>query len=156
MSDETKDGLWKKLGLIKEGMNRVRTLAAEHQWEKARELLRRQEQDCRQFARWIELQYRRPFEPDELTQQCCKTLVELKELTDELQQSFGQRREELIESLSQLNEQDRANRQYQGLKPEISLKGSSANKAHQANGTGSARPNGLSGMWSPRRLALYS
>jgi hypothetical protein len=156
MSNDMKADLWKKLQLITEGMNRTRVLAEARRWEEARDLLHNQEQACRQFARLVELRFESSVEPDELTQQFCQTLLELQGLIDELQQSFGQRREDLLVSLGQLNEQHRVTKQYQGSTPEISREGWSARKAQLTEGNGSSKPNRLSGVWSPRRLALYS
>lgn len=155
MAKDMKDDLWQKLESINEAMGRVRSLTVDEQWDEAQELLQEQEKECRQFTRWLEGRLSASQEPDETVRHCCHTLQSLQALVVELQGSFSRRRGELLESLADLNEQDRAAKRYGGPNQEASGPVKPEHEAHQVGAVGSSRSNGASASWSPRRLALY-
>jgi hypothetical protein len=156
MAEGFKRDLWKRLELLNEGMSRVRALADAHQWEEAQELLRHQEQACRQFARLLSERLKGSVEPEETAHQYRQALEGIQGLVVGLQESFGQRRVELLESLANLNRQESVTKEYGGSQIGLDGPASSANQAKEALDQGGYRPNGLSATWSPRRLAQYS
>lgn len=156
MGETVKADLWERLKLIEDGMSRVRAFADAQRWKEAQETLRRQEQACRRFACLLSEQPRSSASPDEMTQRYRQTLESLQCLVAELRESFEQRREELLKSLARLNEKERVAKEYGGSQVALNGATSPAGKARVAGGQGGFKPNGLSGTWSPRRLALYS
>lgn len=155
MAREMSDDLRKKLESINKAMVRVRSLTDEERWGEAQELLQEQEKECRQFTRWLQERFSSSAEPDETIRHCCQTLQALQSLVGELQESFGRRRGELLESLADLNEKDRAAKHYGGPNQEASGPVEPAHQARRAEKVSPSRSNGASGSWSPRRLALY-
>ncbi len=94
-------------------------------------------------------------EPDELTQRCCETLEGLLGLVAELRLGFTQRRQEILDSLAAVNQQDHVTRNY-----ERSLPGVGVSKGAPKQGRPDGHNNGFRSRagprtWSPGRLALY-
>lgn len=140
---------------IEEGMGRVKGLAEAGRWEDAQELLHGQEREGRQFVLWLEgLGRKGLLEADGSVRRCRQVLEGLAVLVAELESGFGRRRDELLEALGGLKEQERATRKYEGPSPKVFGLSGKAPSPPESGGKDFS-PSGHAGRWSPRRLALY-